>query len=391
MRSVIPENPLSARRLTAGYLTALLIIACLTIASHLVLTYVLHHNKGDAAIINISGRQRMLCQRIAGLAAEYRLGDTSTRPDFAAAIDQFESAETMLSAANDATASEALRSIYAGGADSLNAQAQNFVADARKIASLPPGDPAAAAPLARVFAAARGPLLGKLDEVVAIHQRATEHVLGELEALQLVILAVILLTLAVEALAIFRPMINRIILYTGEIVRLATIDPLTELLNRRGFFDRCAVELLRARRYNRPLCLLMLDADHFKQINDSNGHDGGDAALRRLGDAIRQVIRAGDVAGRLGGEEFGILLPETELPGAMIMAERLRETIANLPVIFRGDNIKLTVSIGIAPVVPAAGGIEKAVHDADALLYEAKRNGRNRIAAAAANPARQAT
>jgi diguanylate cyclase (GGDEF)-like protein len=383
MRTAAPKNPVSARRLTAGYLSALLIIAGLTIASHLVLTFVLHHNKGDAAIINISGRQRMLSQRIASLAAEYRLGDATARPDFLAAINQFEAAETMLSATNEATSDEALRGIYAGGADSLNAQARDFVADARKIAALPPDDPAAAAPLTRVFAAARAPLLGKLDEVVAIHQRETEHVLGELEALQLIILAIVLLTLAVEALAIFRPMISRIVLYTGEITRLATIDPLTELLNRRGFLDRCAAELLRARRHSRPLCLLMLDADHFKQINDAHGHDGGDAALRRLANAIRQVIRAGDIAGRLGGEEFGILLPETEIPGAMIMAERLRETIANLPVIFRGDNIRLTVSIGLAPVVPAPGGIEKALHDADVLLYEAKRAGRNRTAAPA--------
>jgi len=236
-------RPLSSRAFTAYYLSALMVIASLTIASHLVLSYVFNHNQGDAAIINVSGRQRMLAERIASLAAQYRLGDRGARPDLTSAIDEFETSERALRAANFAikdgdSGIARLEAIYAGGTQPLDAEVRRFVAAARRVAALPPGAVAAAAPLAELFADARSSLLTKLNDVVAIHQQETERVLSELEQLQLAILAIVLVTLVVEALTIFRPMITRIATYTAELLRLATIDPLTELANRRGFLDR---------------------------------------------------------------------------------------------------------------------------------------------------------
>ncbi len=250
-------DPLSARRLTRYYVTALLIIASLTIASHLLLTYVLQHNQGTAAIINVSGRQRMLSQRIASLAGQYRLGDVTARPALIIATNEFATAEAALSAANRAVVNAnadtlEIRDIYAAGPNPLDAEVVGFVTDARQIASLSPADPAMAAPLQRLFAEARSPLLTKLDDIVAIHQSETEHVLAELEDLQLAILGIVLLTLTTEALMIFRPMIRRIVVYTAEITRLATTDPLTELPNRRGFLERCEAERIRAQRHGRP-------------------------------------------------------------------------------------------------------------------------------------------
>jgi len=380
-------QPLSARRLTSYYVAALLIIAGLTLASHLMLTYVLSHNQGTAAIINVSGRQRMLSQRIASLAAEYRLGDATARPALLTAINEFATTEAALSAANRdiaAPGAETLqvRNIYAGGTDSLDTEVGSFVADARQIASLPPADPAAAAPLKRLFAAARSTLLDKLNEIVAIHQSQTERILAELEDLQLSILAVVLLTLTIEALMIFRPMVSRIVSYTEEITRLASIDPLTELHNRRGFLQRCEDERVRAQRYGRQLCLLMLDADHFKQINDNYSHYAGDEMLRAMADALREVLRASDVAARLGGEEFAVLAPETDLKGATMLGERLRARIAGKAITFNGQTIKITVSIGVAPVPAGADGIGAALREADHLMYSAKRAGRNRVVSA---------
>jgi diguanylate cyclase (GGDEF)-like protein len=374
--------PLSARRLTGSYLAALLIIAGLTIASHLALAYVLQHNKGAAAIIDISGRQRMLSQRIASLAAEYRLGDQTARPALVAAIDEFDNVEAKLSAGNLASLSNdpetlAVRRIYLGGAPSLNDQATGFVADARRVAALPSDDPAASAALSRIFAAARAPLLMKLDDVVEIHERSADTVFAELENIQLATLIFVLLTLAVEALTIFRPMIRWIITYTGEVVRLATIDPLTEIANRRGFIERCETERARAARADRPLSLLMIDVDHFKAINDRYGHDGGDAVLRAIADRFRQTLRSADVPGRLGGEEFAILLPETDLQGAGLLAERLRAAVEQMSTSFETYRIAVTVSIGVVAVRHDDGAIERALHDADALMYRAKDRGRN--------------
>lgn len=377
----------STRRLTKYYVVALLIIAVLTISSDLLLTYVLRHNHGTAAIINVSGRQRMLSQRIASLAAEHRLGDATARPALIAAIDEFEATETRLSAISHAsTLSNAetiqIRDIYTSGTDSLDAEAREFVTDARHVANLAAADPAAAAALNHLFIAARSSLLGKLNAVVAIHQRETERVLAKLERLQLVILGVILSTLVIEALTIFRPMIERIMFYTTEVVRLATVDPLTELFNRRGFLERCEAEHARAQRYNRPLCLLMLDIDHFKQINDTYGHDAGDEVLRAVSGFFRDVLRGSDLAGRMGGEEFAILAPETDLAGASLLAERLRSKIAGETIAFGHQIVSVTISLGVTPVSADADGIGRALRDSDVLMYRAKHAGRNLVMSA---------
>jgi diguanylate cyclase (GGDEF)-like protein len=377
-----PLVPISARRLTRSYIVALSIIAGLTILSHLALAFVVQQNQNAAAIINISGRQRMLSQRIASLAAEYRLGDESAKPPLIAAINQFETVENRLSQANRTDHSQSIetlssRNIYVGGAQPLDILAVSFVVDARRVAALPPGDPAAAAPLARMFAAARTPLLTKLDDVVSLHKDGAEAVLVELEVVQLVTLALVLLTLAVEGLTIFRPMIRWVIGYTGEIVRLATIDPLTEVANRRGFLERFEAERARAARFGRPLCLLMLDIDHFKMINDTFGHDGGDEALRAMAECCRHSLRTSDFLGRLGGEEFAILLPETDLAGAALLAERLRAAVQTMILPFETQRVGMTVSVGVVRVGHEADAVQRALQDADALMYRAKRSGRN--------------
>jgi diguanylate cyclase (GGDEF)-like protein len=375
-------SSVSPRALSAYYVTALLIIAGLTIASHLIVAYVLYHDRGAAAVINVSGRQRMLSQRIAGLAAEYRLGDPTARAELIAATAAFEANQRILTGAalgNTGTgwAARQLRAIYG---PAFTRDVAGFIADARRVAALPPGAPEAAAPLARLFAQARAPLLAQLDLAVTIHQRDAEHVLAELEDLQRGILAMVLVTLAVEALTIFRPMIRRIEAYTREITRLATIDPLTGLANRRGFLDRAAAEIARARRNNRELSLLMIDADHFKQINDTHGHTAGDIALQHLAKRLASTLRAGDTASRFGGEEFAILLPETDIQNAALLAERLRTDIAATAFPVNDAAISLTVSIGVTQMNPTAPtALEEALNQADQAMYSAKTSGRNRV------------
>lgn len=160
--------------------------------------------------------------------------------------------------------------------------------------------------------------------------------------------------------------------------RLATIDTLTGCLNRRSFQDRGKDELERSRRQGSALSILMLDLDHFKAINDSRGHGAGDRMLRRFAEVCREVLRSPDSFGRLGGEEFGILLPDTDPRGAQTVAERIRARISELDVEYEEDRISCTVSIGIAPVVHGDATISEAIRRADAALYEAKAAGRNR-------------
>jgi diguanylate cyclase (GGDEF)-like protein len=381
-------RPISSRALTVYYVAALLIIAGLSIASHVLLNYVLRSSEGSAAIINVTGRQRMLSQRIASLTAQIRLGDESARPDLQRAIGEFETAHAALSlasrdtAANSATGGQ-LNRLYADSRHGLDVAVRSYVADARRVVVLKAGDPAMAAVSTHLFAQARAPLLGALNQVVAIHQRESEKRLAQLQMLQWVILGIVLITLLAEAVAIFRPMIRRITVYTAELLNLASTDPLTGAANRRHFIDASTVEIERARRYDRPVSFLMLDVDHFKAVNDTYGHVAGDAVLQALFATIRSASRKADIWGRLGGEEFGALLVETGLADAVRFAERLRRKIADSTISHDGVTITMTVSIGVTAVPKDGDGLDGAIKLADALMYQAKQAGRNRVASAA--------
>ena len=167
-----------------------------------------------------------------------------------------------------------------------------------------------------------------------------------------------------------------------ELRRLATSDPLTEVANRRFFFDRANAEWERLVRYGRPLAVLMLDIDHFKRINDRYGHPVGDKALKEFTQTLGAKLRINDLLGRLGGEEFAILLPETSLDHAVILGERLRAATAAIQIDTAQGSLSFTASIGIAACVAVDGAFEHSLARADAALYVAKQSGRNRVVVA---------
>ncbi|MBP6899712.1 MAG: GGDEF domain-containing protein [Burkholderiaceae bacterium] len=168
----------------------------------------------------------------------------------------------------------------------------------------------------------------------------------------------------------------------AELSALASTDALTGLPNRRVFDQTISKEWYRAQRDATPLALMMIDVDRFKQLNDLFGHQTGDAYLALVGKVIRDnVRRAGDMAARYGGEEFAVVLPGTSAAGALEIAEIIRRAVAaaDTRAIVEGG-YPVTASIGVAATVPMAGGGAAAlVHSADAALYQAKRNGRNRV------------
>ncbi|MFI5269309.1 MAG: GGDEF domain-containing protein, partial [Chloroflexota bacterium] len=163
---------------------------------------------------------------------------------------------------------------------------------------------------------------------------------------------------------------------------LATTDGLTRLYNRRYFMERAESEFERSRRYRRDLSVFLIDADHFKLINDSHGHEAGDRALRFLASACREGLRQLDVIGRYGGEELVVLLPETSAGLAYETAERLRQSIEQMQIPLPEGEVRLTVSIGVATAGPETETVAALVNQADRSLYEAKRNGRNQVVAA---------
>ncbi|MBI1291244.1 diguanylate cyclase [bacterium] len=162
----------------------------------------------------------------------------------------------------------------------------------------------------------------------------------------------------------------------------ATHDGLTGLLNRQTLIEQLERECRRSQRYQTPVSVVMLDIDHFKRVNDEHGHQAGDEALRRTADIIRRSIREMDIAGRCGGEEFVVVLPNTELEGAMIWAQRLRVLIETVELAHGDIKFYITASMGVAHATGTSSITDSMIARADAALYEAKNQGRNRVVAA---------
>jgi diguanylate cyclase (GGDEF)-like protein len=162
-----------------------------------------------------------------------------------------------------------------------------------------------------------------------------------------------------------------------EFARFANLDELTALASRRQFLDVCTEEITRAKRYGQPLAFLEIDLDFFKRINDAYGHPAGDAVLQAFARIGEQCLRDVDSFGRLGGEEFGMLLPNTNADGALHLAERVVAAAAACEVLTGELKLRFTVSVGSTELGPDDSSFEAVFARADKALYEAKAGGRN--------------
>ncbi|MEW5773195.1 MAG: diguanylate cyclase [Thermodesulfobacteriota bacterium] len=173
----------------------------------------------------------------------------------------------------------------------------------------------------------------------------------------------------------------------ARLIELATADSLTGVANRRHFLEKAEAEVQRCARYGHPLSLVLIDLDHFKKVNDTRGHHVGDAALQHLCRVLGGILRDVDVLGRMGGEEFAALLPETDLARAARVAERMRAALEASPAPADGGPVALTLSAGVAAYGPGSDGVDAMLQKADEAMYRAKHAGRNRVETAG----RQAT
>lgn len=160
---------------------------------------------------------------------------------------------------------------------------------------------------------------------------------------------------------------------------MASRDPLTGIYNRRSFMELARSQLARAHRFNEPMSVFVLDVDHFKRINDSYGHATGDDALRMVAGGCQAILREYDILGRLGGEEFVVVLPGATAEESRVVAERVRRHLSRMAIPGPEGRFHLTSSIGISALDGAYDTLEKAIHRADLALYRAKREGRNRV------------
>jgi diguanylate cyclase len=164
---------------------------------------------------------------------------------------------------------------------------------------------------------------------------------------------------------------------TAKLRELSIRDGLTQLFNRRHVEEALATEFNRARRYNNKLSVILTDIDFFKKVNDVHGHLAGDEVLRVVSQRLTDGLRGSDILGRYGGEEFLVVLPETDIQGAHVLAERLREAVQATPIEAEGQSLTINISLGISELRDATSTYEQLIAEADLSLYQSKDNGRN--------------
>lgn len=173
-----------------------------------------------------------------------------------------------------------------------------------------------------------------------------------------------------------------------QLTQLSETDLLTGLLNRGTWENLLEAEYERCRRYGNESVLIMFDIDHFKAVNDTYGHVAGDEVIRRTSAILQSSLRHADLAGRYGGEEFGLILPETSVEGAVALSERIRSTIEQTPVDTDDATIRYTISLGVAPIHDGIATPVQWIEASDSALYAAKEGGRNQVRIAEAPPSR---
>ncbi|CAA6604376.1 putative Diguanylate cyclase (GGDEF) domain-containing protein [Rhodospirillaceae bacterium LM-1] len=377
------------RTATLIYAGALALIATLSMVTHVMVDAIVQRQEATARVVNISGRQRMLSQRIPMLALEISRADSAEARALYKA--EMQKAIDMMAVSHDALAdgsqtlnisaekSAEVAALYNAQQLGLNGQVASYLLQARQFLALPEEDMANSSQLNSMLAASHGPILEALDKAVRQYETESETAIRHLRQILLALVGVMLATLSAEAIFVFRPLFRKLEIAQSKLLDAARTDPLTGCWNRRFLMDAALREAARKRRTGATLSVMMLDIDHFKKINDSYGHAVGDDALLVLVNAILPSIRASDLLGRLGGEEFAILLPETALDQACQVAEKLRENIAAAQINGGETVFSMTVSIGVADMLPEEDDFLLVLERADKALYAAKKNGRNRV------------
>jgi diguanylate cyclase (GGDEF)-like protein len=221
-------------------------------------------------------------------------------------------------------------------------------------------------------------------DFMAAHEERNELLLASAGVISLLLLAVAVLVFVLSSR--YFQSTARLRQAHDQLAQFANTDVLTGARSRRAFFDGLDAELARARRHGDCLSLLMLDIDHFKRVNDVHGHPAGDVVLKQFAVICAALLRGHDLFGRIGGEEFAIALPNTDLEGARCVAEKIRQAIAQAPVATTAGEISITVSIGLACTDGGQHEADYLIVQADRALYQAKHGGRDQVYAAAPRP-----
>jgi diguanylate cyclase (GGDEF)-like protein len=381
------------RRYRWTYVSALLIVAFLSLASYITVDRLIAQSALFTAVTNYGDRQQLLTERVTNLALDYvheynALARRGKHKQLKAAVAELETIYLTLTRGDEkqgipALSSDGIDKVFFGDPHQLDLNMRLFVTHTNDLLAKPwAPDIARNTYFVNLRTNASRHLLNALEDLESEFGQEAEDAILSLRLILLAILVLTLLALIAIAVFVFRPLFARIARQQQEMISLAQTDPMTNLYNRRYFMENADAEIARHQRYGRTLSVLALDIDHFKNVNDTYGHSVGDEAIIHTVRVCQENLRKNDIMGRTGGEEFTILLPETGIGEATLVAEKLRRSIAEskiIPTSKEVGTIRLTVSIGVANLNDDDESFFDLHKRADACLYTAKNQGRDRV------------
>lgn len=375
------------------YLGVLAFIALLIAASVLAIDHIAAEESLMTELGETGYRQQLLSERIVHLTLEYAATkDASARENVVSMLEQslneFDKTHQLLIRGqlhngHVVEFSEKIDDIFFGPPVYLDEQARIFIYNTREVLSR---DWTPGLISSFYFNELRNATLSDLNQSLEIlgdqySANGRERII-RLRIIVASLLGGIIIVLFGVGFFVFKPLFQRITDQEQELKRLAFTDPLTNCQNRRSFLSSAEIEFERSRRYKHSLSILFLDIDYYKNINDSFGHAVGDLAIKQLTKIFLDSIRDSDILGRLGGDEFGIVLQESNLEKATLIAEKLRVNVEKFVCSGELSEVKLSISVGVASLIPSDINAYDILKRADQNLYKSKNAGRNRVIAA---------
>lgn len=389
MKSVIEvQNP--SRYMTLNYIVSLSIIALLSVAVHIMLDNVIAQQKDSGQYINVSGQQRMLSQRASLFALEYLYtGDPNAKSITERALQKMQMNHHWLLAKHNASVitekasplSDEMQALYFAPPHFVDNQIQVFAgAIEQAISQTSLFVPAQINERSRDFMQlAREPLLESFDTIVQQYELEAREEIANIRRIQNIVLGIIILTIVVEALFIFRPIVGKVGEYAQRLQKEAFHDELSGLLNRRAYNALSEQYFANHQRYQTPLSVLIVDIDDTHLLNDKYGYGGGDAALNLVATEAKTCSRASDLLARIGGDELALLLPNTDVDGAIQLAEKIRMRVENQMFDIADTTDSVTVSIGISAGTRLDASFKQLFRRSEQALRDAKSKGGNNV------------
>lgn len=374
----------------AIYTAALSLIAAFGVATYLLSDRMITEEARSATLVRIATRQTTLSQRISGLAFQYAMADTHQRrhlePLIQSSVGLMRSSHEALLMGDAQLGlpgggfSEEIDNLFFGEVEQLDYRVRRFMTLAEDFLELPQNflDEKNQG-LIRLMAAAQDDLMESLTDVATIYEEESRGRVRILREQISWLLAAFLAVVVAEGILVFRPLFRSLVGHREALFNMARTDSLTGCRNRRALMETASTEFARARRYHTPLSVAMIGIDRFKVVNDTYGHAAGDEVIRNAVSAMQKTIRTVDTFGRMAGEEFAVILPDTDIDGAAILAEKLRIAVMEMITHYQGHPIIVTVSIGIGQLTEEDDGPGPALSRADTALHSAKQSGRNRV------------